>query len=268
MSIVYILSTDFRHQLYISLRSLFTSGTSFEKVVIFSVGEEIKWNAGDLPIQFRSIEGTNSQYWMLNKKYICEVESRSIFFLDTDVIVQEPLDDLLDSDVDVAARRSTAYAMPSWNEDAWRQYLQENGVDTVLPVLNAGLLGFRDGIHQRIGEEWETYMRDAWERRLFGNGYHADQWALPVALGRNGATCRLLDAKDHAYAWEGDESEGTTAYHTGASNFFGCVRELQNPSFLQADLPIPRPNIFWHYMKDRMKRKWETALSSQSKVSR
>jgi hypothetical protein len=268
MDIVYILSPEFRHQLYVSIRSLFTSGTSFRRVLILSVNGDVSWKVGGLPIHFENVDSISSEYWMLNKKYICDVKSDNIIFIDTDVIIQKPLNNLLDGDFDVTARRSTAYTLPSWDENAWKQYLQQNEVETELPVLNAGLLGFRNGIHQRIGKEWERYMRDAWRQRLFGNGYHADQWALPVALGRNGATCALLSAKDHAYAWEGDEPEEAVAYHTGASNFFGCVRKLQNPSFMRADLPIPRPNIFWHYVKDRMKRKWESMCKYGFKVYR
>lgn len=267
MNFAYVLSSEFKSQLYLSLRSLFDSGTSVDKVIILSVGESIKWNTGGLPIYFEEVEDIGEYYWMHNKLHICNLNFDNFLFLDTDVIVRESLDHLMENGFDVTARRSTAHTLSSWDEKDWKRYLLENGAVTEMPVLNAGLLGFRNGIHRHIRGDWKTYMQEAWERRLFGNGYHADQWALPVALGRHGATCSLLDAEDHAFAWEGDSPEGATVYHTGASNFFGCVRKLKNPSFLEVDLPIPRPNVTWHYVQDRLKRKWESMWGATSKIA-
>lgn len=268
MNIVYILSPEFACQLYVSLRSLFVSGTEVENVTVFSIGGDVSWDTGKLPVVFRNVPKKNEEYWLANKTYISEVESEEIVFLDTDTIIQEPLGYLTDSKCDVIARRATASTLSSWDESAWEEYLADNGVSTKIPVLNAGLLVFRGGIHRGMGEEWSKFMLEAWRRRLFGNGYHADQWSLPVALGRAEASYSLLGPKDHAFAWEGDDPNGATVYHTGASNFFRCVRSLEKPYFLGADLPIPSPNVTWHYVKDRLKRKWESIWAATPKIAK
>jgi len=265
MHFVYVLSPDFAAQLYLSLRSLFLSGTSINQVTIFSVGGRLGWRSDSLPVHILEVPSKSTEYWMLNKAYVSDVKSESAFFMDTDVIVRGAIDEMVRSDRDVVARRSTAYTLDTYEEEIWEGYLEENDVETKVPILNAGFLGFQNGIHQEIGAEWEYYMQDAWERGFFGNGYHADQWALPVALGRRGATCSLLGPSDHALGWEGDPLEGATLYHTGASNFFSTIRAMETPDFLNADLPIPRPNVTWNYVRDRIGRKWRRLTSARSK---
>jgi hypothetical protein len=266
MNFVYTLSSDFAAQLYLSLRSLFTSGTSISQVTIYSVGGGLKWQPDSLPVRVLEVPSKSDEYWMLNKAYVSEVKSQDTYFMDTDVIIREPVDEMITSNSDIVARRSTAYTLDTYEEEIWERYLEENEVEAKVPILNAGFLGFQNGVHQEIGQEWEYYMRDAWERGFFGNGYHADQWALPVALGRRGATYSLLGPSDHALAWEGDPLEGATLYHTGASNFFSTIRAMDAPDFLDADLPIPRPNITWNYIRDRIARKWKTLAATRSKT--
>lgn len=266
MHFVYILSRDFAAQLYLSLRSLFASDTSISQITIFSVGGSLQWEWGSLPIRIYEVPSKSRKYWMLNKTYVSDVESQSVYFMDTDVIVRGPIDKIVKSDSDVIARRSTAYTLDTYDEEIWEGYLTENGVKTEVPILNAGFLGFQNGIHREIGEEWEFYMRDAWVRGFFGNGYHADQWSLPVALGRRGATYSLLGPRDHALGWEGDSLEGATLYHTGASNFFSTIRSMETADFLDADLPIPRPNVTWNYVKDRLGAKWNAIRSPTPKT--
>lgn len=266
MHFVYILSPDFSSQLYLSLRSLFASETSVKQVTVFLVGGDIGWECGSLPIRVWRVPSKSKEYWMMNKTYVSEVDSENACFMDTDVIVRGSIDDIIDSNSDIIARRSTAYTLDTYDEQIWERYLRGNEVEVEVPILNAGFLSFQNGIHKEIGQEWEYYMQDAWERGFFGNGYHADQWALPVALGRRGATYSLLGPSDHALAWEGDALEGATLYHTGASNFFSTIRAMDEPDFLDADLPIPRPNVTWNYIKDRIERKWRALTSARSKA--
>jgi hypothetical protein len=236
------------------------------KVIIFAVGCDIKWDFSFLPVRVVEVPTKNQKYWMVNKTYVTEVCSERVCFLDADIIVRGPIDEIVRAGTDIIARRSTAYTLDTYDEKIWDEYLQEKEVKTKVPILNAGFLCFQNGIHQEIGEEWEEHMLDAWERGFFGNGYHADQWSLPVALGRRGASYSLLGPEDHALAWEGDPLEGATLYHTGASNFFSTIRSLENPDFLDADLPIPRPNVTWNYLKDRLGKKWKTLTSASSKA--
>lgn len=266
MNLAYILSPSFAPQLYLSLRSLFTSETVVDRVIIFSVGGDIMWDPGPLPVNIVRVPKKEGPYWMLNKTYISKVCSRNVVFMDSDIIVRGDMGELLNNKSDIVARRSTAYTLETYDEKIWTDYLREKEVVTEVPILNAGLLGFQNGIHHEIEEEWEKHMRDAWNRGFFGNGYHADQWALPVALGRRGATYSLLGPEDHALAWEGDPLEGATVYHTGASNFFSTIRSMGNPDFLDADLPIPRPNVTWKYVKDRLGAKWKAWTSTTVKA--
>lgn len=266
MHFVYVLSSDFAAQLYLSLRSLFTSGTSISQVTIFSVGGGLGWTPDGLPVRVLKVPSKSGEYWMLNKAYVSDVKSQDAYFMDTDVIIREPVDEMITSNSDIVARRSTAYTLDTYEEEIWERYLEENEVEAKVPILNAGFLGFQNGIHQSIGEEWERCMYDAWERGFFGNGYHADQWSLPVVLGRKGATYSLLGPNDHALAWEEDPWEGATLYHTGASNFFSSIRAMGSPDFLDADLPIPRPNVTWNYIKDRLGKRWNTLTSAMPKA--
>jgi hypothetical protein len=245
---------------------LFASETTVNRVTIFAVGGDIDWEDSSLPVRVVKVPTKNRKYWMVNKTYVSEVRSERVCFLDADIIVRGPIDEIVRPGSDIIARRSTAYTLDTYDEEIWDEYLREKEVKTKVPILNAGFLCFQNGIHREIGEEWEEHMLDAWERGFFGNGYHADQWSLPVALGRGGATYSLLGPEDHALGWEGDPLEGATLYHTGASNFFSTIRSMENPDFLDADLPIPRPNVTWNYIKDRLGAKWEAWTSTTPKA--
>lgn len=266
MHFVYVLSPDFSPQLYLSLRSLFASKTLVDKVTIFSVGGKVKLDLENLPVEVMEVPTKSREYWMLNKTYISEVKSDSITFLDTDIIVRGSVNEMVSSGEDVLARRSTAYTLDTYDEEVWRGYLRENNVEVEVPILNTGFLCFQNEMHKGIGEEWERCMYDAWERGFFGNGYHADQWSLPVVLGRRGATYSLLGPSDHALAWEGDPWERATLYHTGASNFFSSILAMENPDFVDAELPIPSPNVTWNYVKDRLEKRWNTLTSAMPKA--
>jgi hypothetical protein len=242
------------------------SETTVNRVTIYAVGGDIEWETSSLPVRVVEVPTKNKKYWMANKTYVSEVRSERVCFLDADIIVRGPIDEIVRSGTDIIARRSTAYTLDTYDEEIWDEYLKEKEVKTKVPILNAGFLCFQNGIHQEIGEEWEEHMLDAWERGFFGNGYHADQWSLPVALGRRGATYSLLGPEDHALAWEGDSLEGATLYHTGASNFFSTIRSMENPDFLDADLPIPRPNVTWNYVKERLGTKWDALTSKMPKA--
>jgi len=266
MNFAYVLSPDFAPQLHLSLRSLFASKTTVSRVTIFSVGGRIGWETNSLPVRVVEVPTKSEEYWMVNKTYVSDVESKSVCFMDTDVIVRGPIDQMINSESDIVGRRSTAYTLGTYEDEIWEGYLEEKEVETEVPILNAGFLCFQNGIHQEIGDEWEEHMLDAWERGFFGNGYHADQWSLPVALGRRGATHSLLGPEDHALGWEGDPLKNATLYHTGASNFFSTIWAMETPDLLDADLPIPRPNVTWHYVKDRLGAKWETLKSRTTKA--
>jgi hypothetical protein len=266
MNFVYVLSPDFYPHLFVSLRSLFSSKTTVSNVFVFSVGGGIQDKFGSLPINIIEVPTKSEDYWMLNKTYVSEVNCDEVCFIDSDVIIKKDISKTSNSGSDITARRSTAYTLDTYEEKLWEEFLRKKGAKKKVPILNAGFLWLRNGIHREIGEEWELVMRDAWERGFFGNGYHADQWSLPVVLGRRGATYSLLGPEDHALAWEGDPLEEATLYHTGASNFFSTVRSMENPDFLDADLPIPRPNVTWNYLKDRIGKKWKTLSSATPKA--
>jgi len=266
MHFVYALSPDFASQLYLSLRSLFASETVVDGVTVFSIGGKIKLDTKKLPIEVLEVPTKSSEYWMMNKAYVSDVKKESVTFLDTDIIVIDSINKAVESEKDVLARRATACTLDTYDESIWRSYLRENDVEVEMPPLNTGFIRFQNGIHHGLGEEWERCMYDAWEQGFFGNGYHASQWSLPAVLGRRGATYSLLGPSEHAFAWEGDHWEGATLYHTGASNFFSTIRAMKDPGFLHADLPIPRPNVTWNYVKDRLGKKWE-ALTSEEEAA-
>lgn len=261
MHFVYILSQDFEPYLKCSLKSLLYSGTTVKRVTILVVGGSIKYgfNVG-CPIRVRVVNDIGNPLWMFNKTHICDVDSDSIVFLDTDTLVLGSMDEMLDiQKADVAARRATTPTLDSWarTKPQWEAYLKDHGASVYMPPLNAGLLVFRNGIHRRIKQDWLELMHSAYEGAIFGNENHADQWALPPALGRKGARFESLDRSQHAFAWEGDSAENAVVYHTGTPNFFYHAHRLREEAGLNDDSGIPVPSLRWHWFKERVRRKMQ-----------
>jgi hypothetical protein len=64
--------------------------------------------------------------------------------------VRGKIDEIVDSKKDVSARRSTAYTLDTYDEEIWKEYLQENNVEVEVPILNTGVLSFQNGAHRGI----------------------------------------------------------------------------------------------------------------------
>jgi hypothetical protein len=80
MHFVYVLSPNFSSQLYLSLRSLFISENTADKVTIFSVRKRVKLKSGKIPIEVLEVPTKSREYWMLNKAYVSEVKSENVTF--------------------------------------------------------------------------------------------------------------------------------------------------------------------------------------------
>jgi hypothetical protein len=193
---------------------------------------------------------------MFNKAHICNLAHESIVFLDTDTLVLNSLDNIInDSDADIAGRRATAMTLDSWSDKRWESYLRQQGVSVKLPVLNAGFLVFRNSSHKKIKSSWLELMRAAYDSAAFGNQRHADQWALSPALGRQGVSFQPLSCEEHAFAWEQDAVIGARVYHTGTPNFFHHACRLRKQARLNIDSEIPLPFLEWRRFQERLSRK-------------
>lgn len=259
MHFVYIISEEFYTYLKLSLKSLLSSGTTVRHITVITVGDSINIDfETSCPVSSHEVNDIGDPLWMFNKAHICDIGSDSIVFLDTDTLVLESMDEMLDTQkADVVARRATTPTLDSWarTKPRWKAYLEDHGASVYMPPLNAGLLVFRNGIHRRIKQDWLELMHSAYEGAIFGNENHAAQWALPPALGRQGARFQLLDRSEHAFAWEGDSSENAVVYHTGTPNFFYHAHRLREEAGLNDDSGIPVPSLRWHWFKERVRRK-------------
>lgn len=224
MHIVYTCSPDRKLQLLTSMRSLFSSGTAFDRITIISVDGELVLPKEYVSekITIKKVPNIGPDFWMLNKIHLCDIQDPEILHIDIDTIILKPLNSIgLNVAGDMVGRTTTAYEQPNWPEPAWKTYLAKFGAKTYFPYLNNGLVLFRNGAHQGLAKPWQEITR----KLLAGSDFplhsrtHSNQLAFSLAAGARGISYGLLSSKDHAYGWDNDPFEDVVVYHTGGTKF-------------------------------------------------
>lgn len=257
MHIVYVCSPNRGDQLFISLRSLLTSGTSFRKVTIYCVGPvPASWRFSDPRFTVEEVPDIGDGFWMTNKIHLCRAEGDRVLFLDTDTIIMKPLDGFFVDEADVAGRVSTYALWRSWNEGGWERLLQTHGAQCFFPYLSTGVIVFRRAIPAGLADAWLDITRKLRATTLpeLDPRIRANQLAFSLACGVEGLSHSLLSQAEHTYGWRDEPSDGVTIYHAGTRRFFRSARRLAAETrWPDQALPVPVPRTMWPSLKERVR---------------
>jgi SAM-dependent methyltransferase len=227
--VVYMCSPDREEQLRASIGSLLRSGTSFDRVAVFWIGDRPPPCFGDPRIAVIPSPPLFGDYFFGNKVYLCTRRAARVVFLDTDTFVLRPLDLLWEGErADFLARVGTSYGEAGWDRAAWDLALAAaGGAET--PMYNCGLLVFQNQAHRRIREDWEKqiwrYLR-AELPRPWPDERMPEQWALAFALAAGTVSQAALGPGQHAFGWAGDPWSRAVVLHTGIGDYARYRDEL------------------------------------------
>lgn len=258
MHVVYVCSPDRGNQLFVSLRTLLTSGTTFRRVTIYCVGPvPSSWRFADPRFVVEEVPDLGDGFWMTNKVHICQAEGGEVIFLDTDTIILKPLDGFFsDGGADVAGRVSTYVLWRTWDHQLWQRLLRDNGAKSDFPYLSTGVIVFRKPIPAGLGHSWLAITKTLRESKLqeLDPRVRANQLAFSLACAVEGLTHDFMSPTEHAYGWRKEPHEGATVYHAGTMQFFRHARRLaKQTSCLDPGLPIPQPSMLGPYLRESLR---------------
>lgn len=218
--IVYMCSPDRYNELLVSVGSLLTSGSTFDKVTVWVVNlpsEEV-WLPQDRRIVVRPTRSLFGSYLYGNKLYLCRSRASRVVFLDTDTVVQAPIDEVWRmSDAEFVGRPASAMASSRWRSSVWRETFCSIG-RRPLPMFNAGFMIFQRGVHNRVAAMWRRFISQYVRRELpfpFEDPRMPEQFALSLALASSNASCSSMSAREHAFLWCHDNAATAVVLHKG-----------------------------------------------------
>lgn len=268
--IVYVISPDFWRYLFLSLRTLLTSGTHLEQVRIYLVADsDPGWSIDDDRITVElvpdiSARGEWGSYWGNNKIHLCKSEADRVIYLDTDVMVQRPLHLVYEeTQADLVARYGVSTYMDRYYDpDRWASVLEAAGT-TFYPKYSPGFMVFQNGAHRRIEKTWHKVI----EKILNGElplpvNKHAELYAFSIAASIENLSHHPMKERDHRYAMIGEGHEDAVVYHLGTPGFYRHYLPIEEEIGLDSrtDLPVPRPRFtevhdFYTRVRHRLKHK-------------
>lgn len=228
--VAYVCTEDFWPLLSLSMQSLFRSGTSFDRVVVYVVGETMPaWKFRDPRVSVRLVPdisdsgwGKDGLYWGTNKTHFCESDADRVIYLDVDTLVLKPIDRLyVGDDSDLLARHAVRVYTHGWDPDWWTEALSSVGVSG-FPLYSPGFMVMQNSSHQRICQDWRGCIR----RILDGDvpplvaDKHAELYAFSLACGVQGLACCDLNPSAHRYAMIGEGFDDAVVYHLGTPGFY------------------------------------------------
>jgi len=242
-TIVYICSPDRYRQLSFSLATLLRSGTSFNKIVVFCIGDNSGWDFGDDRVDIRSVPNLYGHYFYGNKLYVCDVEADRVVFLDTDTLVFSPIDRIWSaSPAAVIARVASAYDSANWNATRWKEACSRFGMN-VVPMFNTGFLIFQSGSNRRVRKVWKESM-ELYQAKVLSPPCEermSDQYGLALAILACDISYAVMGPKDHTYGWiewitgKHTVSKDTVVLHTANELFdvYLAKYQIESPIWLK-----------------------------------
>ena len=163
--IVYVLSPDWDHYLFTSLHTLLQSGSTFDQVRIYCVGDKPEtWDFEDARIIVQEVSPLAGTYFLINKTYLTESDAERVIFLDADTLVLGSLDNIWkQSNADFIGRIAVGYHKDKWNQRRWKRALRGVGAESITPYFNSGFIVFQNGSHRRVGSSWRQSTRELME---------------------------------------------------------------------------------------------------------
>lgn len=238
-SIVYVCSPDWSDQLLVSMYSLFKSGTTFDKVIVYCIGSPPRsWVFADPRVEIRAreplpeaeilVEGK----FYVNKAYLCRSESDRTVFLDADTIIRRPIDSIWQrSDADITARLASRVFEPTWSASLWDDVQKKLGGTAGYPYFNCGCLVFQNGAHRKLEKTWPDLISSLGRGiPVFSSALHerrcTEQLALSLAMGVHNLSYSLMAPSDHTYLWAGEDYRNSIVLHTSGPRFLGFIASM------------------------------------------
>lgn len=104
--VVYVISSDWQFQAYVSIHSLLASGSEVDRITVLMVGDggtRLKRLTG--PVEVENVGPLDDDYFLINKTRIADLDADRLVFLDADTVVLGPLNTLWEGrSADVIAR--------------------------------------------------------------------------------------------------------------------------------------------------------------------
>lgn len=233
--IIYVNSPDYEEQLFTSMRSLLFSGTSFDKIIIYCVGERPKyWDFIDPRITVEEFDQSsldNNFFHLIKTVCIPQRKAERVIYLDSDTLVMKPLDSLWEQypNCDLIARPASAYGREDWDQENWIKLLDSLNA-SFIPYLNAGFLIFQNGSHEKLKNIWSEYTLNIFANKLMKierPDRFSEQYALALAAASQGFSVGLLDSSGQAFGWLRESAETTHLFHTGGFLFRELAEEVE-----------------------------------------
>lgn len=245
--IVYVCSPDFWRYLFLSMRTLYSSGTSFDKLTIYVTGQQHPgWTFDDPRVEVKLVPTMDEKYWGYNKCYLCHSDSDRVIYLDTDVMVLRPIDELYqDSSAELIARYIVGYYMNKyWDPEKWKSILKSLGFPDY-PKYMPGFMIFQNGSHRRLKDSWPALIKDILDDKIENcpPDRFAELHAFSLACSQEGLTHELMPDYGHRYAMIGESHEDAVVHHLGTPGFYRYYLPIEKAMGLhkRKDLPVPRP---------------------------
>jgi hypothetical protein len=270
VEVVYVCSPEYWRHLFLSLRTLFASGTHFDRVrVLVTAPTRPNWDIRSDKVVVEPVPDVGHHgFWMMNKAHLCRSEADVVLFLDTDTVVLRPIDPVYaGSGADLHARTAPVVQTSYFRPAQWEATLRHFGCAPG-PYVSTGFLVLKNGAQKALRAAWV----DLTERIRRGEGVeqvtrHANQYAFSIAAYRQGLSLQLMDEAHHAYAMIGEGHEGATVYHLGTPNFYYYYLQVERDLDLTPDdAPVKRPSFLrLHRLKNRLVRKVKMKMGMDRK---
>jgi hypothetical protein len=136
------------------------------------------------------------------------VEGEEVLFLDCDTRINRDPNELFKDDFHVSARVAEGYKYFNFNK--WNNLFLSLEL-TPIPMINAGVMAFKGGVHKRITDKALKYL-DKKLPKCAPRYYHLDQYVLSLAFSEY--DIRWMSPKEHGYRFN-HESKDTIIFHGG-----------------------------------------------------
>lgn len=207
--VVYVISSDWQFQTYISIHSLLASGSDVDRITVLMVGgggAQLKHLKG--PVEVRDVEPVDDDYFLINKTRLADLDANRLVFLDADTVVLAPLNSLWEGrSADVIARIATSYERSDFPESLWRRALSLVEAPPT-PYFNTGVLVLQNGVQRELRGAWRAACRTLWARYEPTTSYpalgrrFAEQMSFSAAVSRLELSHHEMDGNaEHATGW-------------------------------------------------------------------
>jgi hypothetical protein len=129
-------------------------------------------------------------------------EAREVIFLDCDARIRKNPKKLLYGDYSFSGRAAGGFL--DFDINIWTQMFLDLG-KTPIPMINAGFMIFRGGIHKKIMKEALAFFQNAKLPRCHHHYYHRDQYAITLAA--SGHSIKWMSRNEHGYRWKNEHPD-------------------------------------------------------------